>query len=258
MTVSVIVITKNEAPVIRRCLASVAWADEIIVVDSGSTDGTADICRSLGANVWVTPDWPGFGAQKNRALAMATQTWVLSLDADEWLTARGQEELRATLERATETCGFRFPRRSRYCGRFLSHGGWYPDYVVRLFRRDRGHFTEDRVHERVVVEGPVATLATPLLHESYRDLEEVLTKINDYSTGGAQRAYETGRRGSLPIALGRGLWAFFRTYVMRLGLLDGAEGLMLAISNAETTYYKYLKLAFLARQKDPASAPPKI
>lgn len=257
MSVSVIVITKNEAPVIARCLQSVAWADEIIVVDSGSTDGTADICRRLGAKVLVTSDWPGFGTQKNRALAAATRPWVLSLDADEWLTTTGQEEMRTALARATDTCGFRMPRQSSYCGRYLHHGGWYPDYVLRVFRRDRGRFTDDRVHEHVVVEGPIATLATPLLHESYRDLEEVLTKINEYSTSGAQMAHEGGQRGSLPLAIGRGAWAFFRTYVVRLGLLDGAEGLMLAIANAETTYYKYLKLAFLARPKDRCAEPPK-
>jgi len=244
MRLSVIVITKNEAAMIRRCLTSVSWADEIIVVDSGSTDDTIAICREFTSRV-ISADWPGFGAQKNRALDLATGTWVLSLDADEYLTTEAQAEIQQVLAKDRTISAYRIPRLSSYCGRFMHHGGWYPDYVVRLFRRGQARFSDDIVHERLLVDGAIGTLQIPLRHETYRDLEEVLCKIDSYSTAGAVMAAKSGRRGSLMGALAHGLWSFVRTYFVQLGLLDGAEGLMLAISNAEVTYYKYLKLRLL-------------
>ncbi len=250
MHLSVIVITKNEAAMIRRCLTSVSWADEIIVVDSGSTDDTIAICQEFTPHV-ISAEWPGFGLQKNRALDLATGTWVLALDADEYLPISAQAEIQRVL--AAEEKGvdaYRIPRLSSYCGRFMGHGGWYPDYVIRLFRRGRARFSDDIVHERLVVQGPVGTLSSPLHHETYRDLEEVLHKIDSYSTAGAAMAAKKGRRGSLPQALIHGLWAFMRTYFVQLGLLDGPEGLMLAISNAEVTYYKYIKLRLLTKTRD--------
>ncbi len=241
MSVTAIIITLNEEAMIGRCLASVAWCDEVIVLDSGSTDRTVAVCREHGAQVF-TGDWPGFGPQKNRALDHATGTWVFSLDADEYLTEEGQAEIRAVLASGPSVDAFRMPRLSSYCGRFMGHGGWYPDYVTRLFRRGQGRFSDDLVHERLVVSGPVGTLRAPLRHETYRDLEEVLSKIDSYSSAGATMAAQAGKRGGVGAALTHGLWAFLRTYFVRGGLLDGAGGLMLAISNAETAYYKYLKL----------------
>lgn len=246
MTLSVIIITRNEAGMIRRCLSSVSWAHEIIVVDSGSTDDTVAICQEFTPHV-ITAAWPGFGPQKNRALALATHPWVLSLDADEYLTAEAQTEIRQLLSDGPRVDAYRIPRLSSYCGRFMRHGGWYPDYVTRLFRRDRCLFSNDLVHERLLVKGPVGTIRAPLYHETYRDLEEVLHKIDTYSSAGALMAQGKGQRGSLLSALVHSLWSFVRTYFVRLGLLDGPEGLMLAISNAEVTYYKYLKLRLLAR-----------
>ena len=246
VSLSVIVIAKNEAAVIRRCLESVAWADEIIVLDSGSTDATVEICRACGARVEATADWPGFGAQKNRALALATGEWVLSIDADELVT----EGLRAEIQAAMATPGadgaFRMPRRSSYCGRFMRHSGWWPDYVTRLFRRGQARFSDNLVHESVIADGPVGTLRAPLMHESCRDLEEVLAKVNAYSSAGAAMASQQGRRASLRGAVLRGLWSFFRAYFLRAGFLDGREGFMLAVSNAEATYYRYAKLTLLA------------
>jgi glycosyltransferase involved in cell wall biosynthesis len=249
VSLSVIVITRNEEDMIGRCLASVAWADEIIVLDSGSTDRTVALCRQSGARV-VETDWPGFGPQKNRALDHATGTWVLSLDADEYLTQEAQAEIQAVLAPGPKTDAFRMPRLSSYCGRFMHHGGWYPDYVTRLFRRGHARFSDDLVHERLLVSGPIETLREPLRHETYRDLEEVLRKVDDYSSAGAAMAAQSGQRGGVTLALAHGLWSFVRTYFIRKGLLDGAEGLMLAISNAETTYYKYMKLRLLGKQRD--------
>lgn len=242
MTLSVIVITKNEAHAIRACLESVRWADEIVVLDSGSTDGTVDICREFTPHVHTT-DWPGFGPQKNRALALATGGWVLSLDADERVPETLRAEIQAAMASATHDA-FRMPRLSSYCGRFMRHGGWWPDHVTRLFRRERARFSDDLVHERLIVDGTTGTLRQHLVHLAFTDLDEVLNKINSYSSSGAALAARRNKTGSLGKAVLRGLWAFVRTYVLRAGFLDGKEGFMLAVSNAEGTYYRYLKLMY--------------
>ena len=248
MSLSVIVIAKNEATVIRRCLESVAWADEIIVLDSGSTDATVKICRECKARVEATADWPGFGVQKNRVLALATGDWVLSIDADEWVTEGLRAEIQAAMAMPRAHSAFRMPRLSSYCGRFMRHSGWWPDHVTRLFRRGQARFSDSLVHESLIVESAVGTLQAPLMHESYRDLEQVLAKVNAYSSAGAAMARQQGRRASLGGAVLRGLWSFFRTYFLRAGFLDGRKGLMLAISNAETSYYRHVKLMLLAEK----------
>lgn len=246
MSLSVIIITKNEEAVIRRCLESVAWADEVLVVDWDSNDRTVEISRELGAQVHQTPDWPGFGPQKNRALALATCEWVLSLDADEWITP----DLRREIERLTAAPGgmaaFMMPRRSSFCGRFMRHSGWWPDYVVRLFRSGCARFSDDLVHERVIVEGTTGKLTAPILHEAGRDLHQMVDKINSYSTASSVMRHRTGHRSSLATAVLHGIWAFIRTYVLRLGFLDGREGFLLAVINAENSYYRYAKLMLLA------------
>ncbi len=244
MRLSVIVITKDEAGSIRPCLESVSWADEIVVVDSGSSDDTAAICREYTDKVTVT-DWPGFGPQKNRALDAARGEWVLSLDADERVSPELRAEIEAAMADPGTAAAFRMPRSSSYCGRFMRHGGWWPDYVTRLFRRGRARFSDDLVHERLVVDGEVGSLSSPLLHETFRDPEEVLQKVNAYSSAGARMMAQRGRKATLAGAVARGLWSFLRSYVLRAGFLDGREGFMLAVSNAEGTYYRYLKLMLL-------------
>ena len=246
MTVSVIVIAKNEEPSIARALRSVAWADEIVVVDSGSSDRTVDIARELGAKVTVTGDWPGFGPQKNRALDLATGDWVLSLDADEWLTETSADEIRRAIGAgATGAAAFRLPRRSSFCGRFMRHSGWWPDYVVRLFRRGSARFSDDSVHERLIMDGTVGTLREPIMHETFVDLEDMLVKMNSYSTLTARRLRQDGKMAGLGEAVSRAVWAFVRTYFLRAGFLDGREGFMLAVATAEGTYYRYAKLLLL-------------
>lgn len=245
---SVILITKNEAMNIRECLESVAWADEIIVVDSGSSDGTVDICREFGAQVYVH-DWPGFGIQKNRALAYASHDWVLSIDADERVT----EALRTSIQTAVIAnnpafAAYEVSRLSAYCGRFMRHSGWYPDRIVRLFKREVARFSDDLVHEKLLVEGRTGRLNGELLHFAFDNIEEVLHKVNHYSTAGAQMMQARGRQSSLSGAVIRGLWSFVRTYILRGGILDGREGFMLAVSNAEGTYYRYLKLMLLNKK----------
>ncbi|MHB8773139.1 MAG: glycosyltransferase family 2 protein [Syntrophales bacterium] len=252
MSLSVIVITKNEEAAIDACLASVAWADEIIVVDSGSSDRTAELCRGRGAAVHATTDWPGFGPQKNRALGLATGEWVLSIDADERVTPELRRELETAMADPGGNAAFALPRRSRYCGRPMRHGGWWPDYVTRLFRRGRGRFSDDTLHERLIVEGPVGRVHEPLMHEAFADLEEVLETVNRYSTAGAAAMRQRGRRATLATAIVHGLWSWFSTYVLRAGFLDGREGFLLAVSNAEGTYYRYVKLMLLTTPTPPS------
>ena len=247
-SLSVIVITKNESQNIEICLQSVLFADQIVVLDSGSTDGTLEIAQKLGAEVSQTPDWQGFGTQKNRALALARSDWVLSIDADERVTPALRTEIMAVLANHVHDV-YDFPRLSSYCGQYMRHSGWYPDRVTRLFRRDAAWFSDDLVHEKLVTFSNVGQLAAPLMHESFTGFEAVLDKTNRYSTAGAQVLLARGKTSSVGKAIGRGFWTFFRTYVLRCGFLDGRLGLVLAISNAEGTYYRYLKLWLLSRPK---------
>jgi glycosyltransferase involved in cell wall biosynthesis len=241
MHVSAIIITKNAGTMIRRCIDSVAWADETIVVDSGSTDDTAEICREMGVNFSVTSDFPGFGPQKNRALDLATGDWVVSIDADEWITPELRDEMRAAIAKPA-AAAYAVPRRSSFCGRYMKHSGWWPDHVIRLFRRDAARFSDDRAHERLLVEGTTRKLKQPLMHEAISNMDQMLGKMNLYSTASARMLHERGRQASLATAVFHGGWAFFRTYVLRLGFLDGREGFILAVANAEGSYYRYVKL----------------
>lgn len=241
---SVILITKNEAGNIRDCLQSVAWADEIIVVDSGSTDGTADIARELGAQVHVHTDWPGFGPQKNRALSYASKEWVFSIDADERVTPEQRAELELAMQEGGAD-GYFCPRLSQFCGKFVHHSGWYPDYVLRLFKRGKGRFSESLVHESVVLTGRTRKLKTPILHYSYVTRDDVERKVEHYSTAASRQMFQAGKRSSLLGAMLSGGWAFVRTYLLRLGVLDGSAGWNIACMNARTTYLKYRKLEAL-------------
>jgi len=249
MSLSVIVICRNNEATIRRCLESVAWANEIVVLDSGSTDRTLEICRGLATKVQQTADWPGHGPQKNRALDLATGDWVFSLDSDEWITPEVRSELEAAMVAPGDKAAFMLPRRSSFCGRFMRHSGWWPDYVTRLWRRGSARFSEDHTHDRVIVDGKRGRLKQPILHETVTDLEQMLVKINMYSSTSAAMFHKEGRRASMFTALLHGWWAFVRTYFVRLGFLDGREGFMLAVINAENSYYRYAKLTLLGKQR---------
>lgn len=245
-SLTVTVITKNEAHNIEACLRSAPAADQQVVLDSGSTDRTVEIALTLGAEVSVDTDWQGFGRQKNRALALAQSDWVLSLDADERVSPALRDEIEAVL-RAPQFDVYSVCRLSSYCGQDMLHSGWYPDHVIRLFRRGSAVFSNDLVHESLIVQSAVGQLKAPLLHTSFITFEDVLDKVNCYSSAGAKNLYMKGHKSSVGKALGHGLWAFVRTYFLRLGFLDGQMGLLLAISNAEGTYYRYLKLWLLNR-----------
>jgi glycosyltransferase involved in cell wall biosynthesis len=244
---SVVVITKNEAGHIADCLKSVPFADEWVVLDSASSDATRAIAQGLGARVEASADWPGFGAQKNRALALAQGQWVLSIDADERVSAELAREIVDALQRErvapTGVAGFELSRLSRFCGQWMHHGDWYPDRVLRLFRRGSARFSDDLVHERLLLDGPVQRLRGELLHETMPTLHDALDKMNRYSTGRAIDKLRGGASGGLGAALAHGVWAFVRCYVLKRGFLDGRLGFVLAVYVAEGTYYRYLKMA---------------
>lgn len=251
---SVIVITRNESQRLPTCLASVAFADEWIVVDSGSTDGTQALAREAGARVIETADWPGFGPQKQRALDAATGDWVLSIDADEWLDAKLAAAIRQLLADDTgQPAAFQVDRLSAFCGQWMRAGSWYPDRLVRLFRRGQARFSDDQVHERLVVTGPTTqwpTLPGLLLHNSITSLHDGIEKMNRYTTGRALDLRRQGRRGGLGSAVAHGCWAFVRSYLLRRGFLDGGRGFVLATLDAQSSYTRYVKLWL-----DSASAP---
>jgi len=236
---SAIIITRNEAANIGECLDTLAFCDERIVVDGGSEDDTVRIAHAKGAQV-ATNAWRGFGAQKNYALSLATGDWILSIDADERVTPSLAREIGAATARG-DADGFEMPRRSTFLGREMRHSGWSPDYVLRLFRRGRARFSDHLVHERVICEGAVARLAEPLLHHPVKRIEDALSRMDRYSSAGAEMLIASGRRASFASGIGHGLWSFLRAYVWRLGFLDGREGFLLAIVNAEGTYYRYMK-----------------
>lgn len=243
-TLSVVLITLNESKHINDCLASVAWADEIIVVDSGSTDDTVEIAHTFNAKV-IHQDWLGFGPQKQFAIEQASGDWILSLDADERIDNILKDEILHSIAAHPHETGYFIPRLSYFCGQAIHHSGWRPDHVLRLFKRGQGRFSADPVHEKIELDGQSNYLTHSIIHYSYDTFEQVLQKINRYSTLSAQKMFEQGKRSSLTKIITKSSWAFFRAYCIRLGFLDGKKGFMLAISIAEHCFYKYVKLYLL-------------
>ena len=247
-TLGVAIIALNAEARLAQCLEALSFADDIVVVDGGSTDATAAIARSHGARVIVEPVWPGFGPQKNRAVAALDTDWILSIDTDEVVTPELAASIRESIE-APSAQVYALDRLSNFCGRWMRHSGWSPDWVPRLFKRGAARFSDELVHERLVFEGGPARLSGRLLHYSYDDIQSVLKKMDAYSSAGALQRHATGRRASLGTAILKGLWAFVRTYVLRRGFLDGRMGFILAVANAEGTYYRYVKLMLMAEQQ---------
>jgi glycosyltransferase involved in cell wall biosynthesis len=257
---SVIIITKNEQHYIKECIQSVAQvANEVIVLDSQSNDQTVDLAQSLGARVCINNDWLGFGVQKNRALSLATGDWVLSIDADERLSHELAQEIKVLLNQEPKYNSYSFKRLSWYCGRLIKFSGWQDDYVIRLFKRGYAVFTNDLVHERLVSseinKGNLISgqLHSSLMHYSYSDFDQVLGKVNRYSSLWAEQKFKEGKTSSFRNAIFHGLAAFVKTYLLKKGFLDGVHGLALALSNAEGAYYKYLKLWHLQLTKQKSS-----
>lgn len=225
--VSAVVITRDEEARLGACLASVAWADEIVVVDAESRDGTVRVAREFTDRVVVRP-WPGFAAQKNFGVAQATGDWVLSVDADEEVSAELADEVRQTVASPTRHAGYAVPRRNLFLGAWIRHGGLYPDWQLRLFRRGAGRFREQAVHESVEVSGSVGRLRGALVHRSYGSVSDFVERAHRYSSLAAEEWVRQGRPVRARDLVLRPAGRFVAMYVARLGFLDGWRGLLLA------------------------------
>lgn len=249
--VSVTIITHDEAANIADALASVAWADEIVVVDAHSTDGTAEIARAATPRVFVR-DWPGYIEQKNFAAAQASHDWVFSMDADERVTPELAAEIRTTLENPVHAA-YRIPRVTWYLGQWIRGTDWYPDYQTRLYDRRLAQWTGRYVHEAVTVNGSVGHLRCDLRHFAYRDMSDHLDTIDRYTTLAAQQMFEAGRRASAWQLVLHSPLAFLRNYIVKGGFRFGAAGLIVSAMNAHYVFLKYAKLWHL--QSRPARFP---
>jgi glycosyltransferase involved in cell wall biosynthesis len=243
--VSVVIVAKNEARDIAACLESARWAEERLVVDTGSGDDTMARAAAAGARV-LQHEWLGYAATKNWAFTQASHDWILSLDADERVSAELAREIRTVVQGEAPLAAYELPRRFHFQGRWLRHGGCYPDWQLRLFRRGRARYGEDLVHERLHVEGAVGRLRGALEHDSYPTLSDFLVKLDEYSTLWAQQAWGQGRRRRWYHALSL-LTAFGNRYLVKGGLLDGEAGLTWALFAGLHSYFKYAKLAELER-----------
>lgn len=246
---SVIVITCNEEAAIQGCLESVSWADEIVVVDSGSRDRTREICHRYTGKVFEE-EWRGYGPQKNRCLERASYDWVFSLDADERVTPQLAQELKQVLGTTHPYAGFRVCRRNFFGQRWIRSCGWYPDYSIRLFHRGKGRFNERLVHESVVLQGKVGTLQHPLDHLSYHDAKDFICRQNRYSTLAAQELIREKRAITIGQIIARPLFTFLKSYLLKGGFRDGHYGLLISAGSAFYVLAKYLKgWEYLERQR---------
>ena len=239
--------TLDEEKNLARALASLDFCDEIVVVDSGSTDSTVELARGRGARV-IDNAWQGYAAQKNFAASAATHDWILSLDADEEVSSRLRESIEALRERAPQHAGYNFPRLAQYLGRWVRHGGWYPDRKVRLYDRRRAGWRGEFVHESVVVDGPVGSLEGDLLHYTCASLSDHVSRINRYTDLAAAEMRQRGEAPGLGRLLVSPLWAYFKAFVLQQGFRDGVHGLLIAWMAAFYVFLKYAK----ARTAEPS------
>jgi (heptosyl)LPS beta-1,4-glucosyltransferase len=245
MKITATVISFNEERRIGAALASLAWADEIVVVDSGSTDRTVEIASGYTDRVLHNP-WPGYAGQKNHAAAAASNDWVFSLDADEVVTARLSASIRAVRDRAPDAVGYRMARRAWYVDRWIHHGGWYPDWQVRLYDRRQGQFEGRFVHESVALSGPVGTLVGDLDHYTVDSLSDHHRRIDGYTTLAARERIARGRRFSAIRAALQPPLTFLQTYVLKQGFRDGTAGLAIAGFAAYYVFLREMKMRFVA------------
>ena len=246
---SACIIARDEQDRIEACIESLSFCDEVVVVDSHSTDRTRELAERMGARV-IEREWPGYGPQMAFAVGAASNDWVLCVDADERIGPELRDEIVALRDAGFPgEVGWSMPRCSRYLGRWIRHGTWYPDRQLRLFDRRHGRWTEAPVHETVRVEGRVGRLRGDLLHEPYRELADHMRTIDRYSTLSAQAAHDRGRRAHAWDLVGRPAWRFLRFYVFRFGFLEGWRGVLLAHLAAHYVRLKYAKLLVLGRPR---------
>jgi glycosyltransferase involved in cell wall biosynthesis len=240
---AVAIITKDEEDNIRQCLQSISFAAQIVLVDSGSTDATLCIAEEFGCEVY-NEGWYGFGPQKQLAIDKCREPWILVLDADERIPPQTADIIKKIVTASdVKDSGFSFPRKNYFQGRWIKHAGWWPDRIVRLFRKEAGRMTAAKVHEAVEVAGVVGALDVPIEHFTESSLSKIILKIDKYSTLGAEEAFKDGKKSSAFSAFTRAFFTFNQDYFLRLGILDGRQGLTLAVTDAVNKFFKYAKLS---------------
>lgn len=240
-TISATIIALNEERDLPRCLESLRFVDEIILVDSGSADRTVEIAKQMGAKVLVEP-WHGYGAQKNFAQAQAKSEWVLNVDADEVITPELREEILAVVRSANPAAGYAVARKTYYLGRWIRHGGWYPNYVTRLVRRGGGAWTEPNVHEELKIQGELRQLEHPMLHYTFSDIADQVRTNMRYARQGALDLKSRKTAPSLFKLLLKPLGKFLETYLLKQGFLDGLPGFIISINAAHSMFLKHAYL----------------
>jgi len=242
---SVAIICKNEESRIKRCLESVSWVDEIVVVDSGSTDKTLEIVSEFTDKIFINADWPGFGLQKRLAVDKATNNWVLALDSDEVVSEELKNEIVKCLQSADEKTVFRLNRLTYFCNKFIYHSGWHPDKIVRLFNKKHYQYNDASIHESVnCKEAKKIDLKGKLFHYTFESLEKYIDKRNSYAKAWAESQFKKGKKASVIKILFHTLFAFIRHYILRLGVLDGYHGFLISVIQMQYTFNKYNFLRF--------------
>jgi len=243
-SLAVVLIVKNEATMLAACLESVAWADEIIVLDSGSDDATVEIAKQYTDKVYVAEDWQGYGVQRQRAQAYAVSNWVLMIDADERVTPELKESIQDVISKNDPSSVWMVSRLPWCFGRFIRHGGWYPALTVRLYTRTKAGYGTERVHEKVHLDESltVKRLKGDMLHYTYHDLEHYLQKSAYYAKEWATQKEREGKTATLLQGTGHGIGCFLKQYIFKAGFLDGKQGLLLAMLSAHSTFAKYADL----------------
>ena len=244
-TLSVAMIVKNEAHHLAQCLDTVtAWVDEIVILDSGSTDATQQIAEQYGAKFYQNTDWPGFGKQRQLAQQYVTSDYVLWLDADERVTPELRQSIQAAIAQDAPNTAYKIPRLSEIFGHNIRHSGWYPDYIIRLYRKDFAHYGDQLVHEKVELpaNANIQKLQGDLLHYTYRNIHHYLVKSAGYAKAWADQREKAGKKATLWQGISHAVGCFVKMYVIRLGFLDGKAGLLLAILSAHSTFVKYADL----------------
>ena len=243
-TISVTLIVKNEEHNLEACLDTVKWADEIVVLDAGSDDNTVAIAKKYTDKVFINSDWKGYGIQRQRLQEFSSCDWILMLDADERLTLELVSEIKKIVKLNNHNMVYRLPRLSWCFGKFIRHSGWYPDYVARLYPRNRAQYNKQLVHEKLEYDKSmnVVKLKGDLLHYTYRDLEHYLVKSAGYASAWAEQRQQKGKSSSLSQGFLHGIACFLKMYVFRFGFLDGRQGLLLALLSGHSTFAKYADL----------------
>ena len=250
-TLSVALIVKNEEHNLAACLDTVSWADEIVILDAGSEDKTIEVAKKYTDKIFINEDWHGYGIQRQRLQEFTTCDWVLMLDADERFTSELTSEVKNAIKENDINNVYALPRLSWCFGSYIKHSGWYPDYVTRLYPKNKARYNDQLVHEKLEYDSSLKKikLKGDLLHYTYRDLEHYLVKSAGYSTAWATQRQAKGKKASLFQGVTHGISCFLKMYIFRLGFLDGKQGLLLALLSAHSTFSKYANL-WVSQQKN--------